>query len=49
MPVDTHQGMPYLLFNLIYRKYGKFTSRIARNGLMGSLGKIARRLSYGIE
>lgn len=49
IPRDYHQWTPYLLFNLIYRKYGKFTSRIARNGLMNSLGKLARRLSYGIE
>jgi radical SAM superfamily enzyme YgiQ (UPF0313 family) len=49
LPSNYYQWMPYLLFNLIYRKYGKLTSRFARNGLMSSLGKLARRLSYGIE
>ena len=49
LPEDRTQRLPYLLFNLIYRKHGKLTSQIARLGFMNALGKLARRLSYGIE
>jgi radical SAM superfamily enzyme YgiQ (UPF0313 family) len=49
MPRSSKQWIPYLLFNLGYRKFGNFTSQIARLGLMNSFGKLARRLSYGIE
>ncbi|MDR1898112.1 MAG: B12-binding domain-containing radical SAM protein [Prevotellaceae bacterium] len=38
----------YFLFNLGYRKYGRFISFIGRLGLMNAIGKLARRLSYGI-
>ena len=40
--------LPYLLFNLGYRKYGKVTSQVARLGLMNALGRAARRVAYGI-
>lgn len=41
--------IPYLLFNFGYRKFGKFVSRIVSGmGLMHTLGKIARRLSFRI-
>ena len=40
---------PFLMFNLIYRKYGKFASFIGRIGFMHSIGKLARKLSYGID
>jgi radical SAM superfamily enzyme YgiQ (UPF0313 family) len=43
------QRMPYLLFNFGYRKFGKITSGLGKIGLMSSVGKLARRLSYGIE
>lgn len=48
MPDDISQWVPYLLFNLVYRKFGKVTSGIAKFGLMNSVGRLARRLSYGI-
>jgi radical SAM superfamily enzyme YgiQ (UPF0313 family) len=38
----------YLLFNFGYRKYGKFVSFIGRWGVMGAIGRFARRLSFGI-
>ncbi|MDR2009437.1 MAG: B12-binding domain-containing radical SAM protein [Bacteroidales bacterium] len=38
----------YFLFNFGYRKYGQFISFFGRIGLMNSIGKLARRLSYGI-
>jgi hypothetical protein len=41
--------IPYLLFNHGYRKIGKLTSKLARFGLMNAIGKLARRLSYGIQ
>lgn len=39
----------YLVFNFGYRKFGHLVSFIAqRLGLMNAIGKLARRLSYGI-
>ncbi|MHB9095882.1 MAG: B12-binding domain-containing radical SAM protein [Eubacteriales bacterium] len=49
IPDDPKQKIPYLLFNLVYRKFGHITSRVARLGFMNSLGKLARRLSYGVD
>ncbi len=49
LPDDRNQRVPYLLFNFIYRKFGKLASRIAGFGLMNYLGKLARKLSYGID
>ncbi len=40
--------VPYLLFNLGYRKFGKFTSLLGRLGLMNQIGRLGRRLAYGI-
>lgn len=40
---------PYLMFNLGYRKFGKLTSFVGKMGLMNQIGKLGRRLSYGIE
>lgn len=49
IPKHPRSRIPYLLFNLGYRKFGKLTSQLARFGLMNSIGKLARRLSYGIQ
>lgn len=49
IPDSPAQRMPYLLFNLGYRKFGKVTSRVAQWGMMHALGRLARRLAYGIE
>ena len=49
MPDSARQKMPFLLFNFAYRKFGNVTSRVARLGFMNSLGRLARRLSYGID
>ncbi len=49
LPDDRNQRVPYLLFNFVYRKFGKIASKIAGFGLMNYLGKLARRLSYGID
>jgi radical SAM superfamily enzyme YgiQ (UPF0313 family) len=42
------QIIPYLLFNFCYRKFGKFTSGIAKNGFMKLVGRLATRLAYQI-
>ena len=49
MPDHPKQKVPYLLFSLVYRKFGKVISKITNFGLMNSLGKLARKLSYDIE
>jgi radical SAM superfamily enzyme YgiQ (UPF0313 family) len=48
IPDNKQQRIPYFLFCFIYRKFGKITSKIAKIGLLSKLGKLARRLSYGI-
>lgn len=47
-PKSNKQWVPYFLFNLGYRKYGKLTARIGTMGHMQLIGKLARKLSYGI-
>ncbi|MHC4642791.1 MAG: B12-binding domain-containing radical SAM protein [Planctomycetota bacterium] len=49
IPSHSKQKLPYLLFNIAYRKFGKITSTVAQLGFMNSVGKLARRLSYGID
>jgi len=49
LPARTEQRIPYLLFNLAYRKFGNITSKIASLGFMNFLSRLARRLSYGID
>ncbi|HBV87177.1 MAG TPA: B12-binding domain-containing radical SAM protein [Desulfosporosinus sp.] len=49
IPDHPKQKAPYLLFSLIYRKFGKVISKIASFGFMSSLGRLARKLSYHIE
>jgi len=48
-PIHPKQRMAFFLFNLGYRKYGKLAARLARLGFMNVLGRIARRLSYGVQ
>lgn len=49
LPETRRRQVPFLLFNLGYRRFGKATSLVARMGLMGWCGRLARRLSYGIQ
>lgn len=49
IPDHPRQKVPYILFSLIYRKFGKVISKIASFGFMNSLGRLARKLSYHIE
>lgn len=48
MPEQAAVRIPYFLFNFGYRKFGKFTSKVAGSGGMNVIGRVARRLSYGI-
>jgi radical SAM superfamily enzyme YgiQ (UPF0313 family) len=48
MPEDAAQTIPYLLFNLAYRKFGNLTSKFSQITSMRTVGNIASRLSYGI-
>ncbi len=49
MPRSHQRRAAFLLFNLGYRKYGKVTSLVHRLGLMNAVGRLARRLAYGID
>lgn len=49
MPRGRKSRIPYLLFNLGYRKYGKIAALLVGHlGLMNVYGRIARHLSYGV-
>ncbi len=48
IPIDKKQWVPYLLFGLGYRKFGFITSKFAKAGFMNIVGRLARRLSYGV-
>ncbi|MCL1913716.1 MAG: B12-binding domain-containing radical SAM protein [Eubacteriaceae bacterium] len=45
-PESKAQRKPYLLFNLFYRKFGAFTSAVARIVPMNIIGKVAASISY---
>jgi radical SAM superfamily enzyme YgiQ (UPF0313 family) len=47
-PLNKRMLVSYFLFNLGYRKYGRLVSLAGRLGLMNFLGKLARKLAYGI-
>lgn len=47
IPRSPSQWMPYALFNLFYRKYGRLTEQIGERIGFDRVGAIARRLSYG--
>jgi len=46
VPVHPRQRRAYFLFNLLYRKYGRWVAALGLLGLMGAFGRAARRLSY---
>ncbi len=48
-PEDRRQRMSYWLFNLFYRKYGRFTDRLCRCVTYERVGRAARYLSYYME
>ena len=45
MPKSKHQRAPYLLFNLLYRKYGKFTDLVCKIITYRRIGTIAQFVS----
>ena len=47
-PKSKSQRKSYLLFSLFYRKFGRFTSFVARFVPMGVLGKLAAKISYKV-
>lgn len=49
LPACRAQRMPYLLFNLFYRKYGKFTERIGNLIGFSRIGRWGRRLAYRVK
>lgn len=49
LPRDKSQWGAYLLFNFMYRKWGKFTDAVSDFIPMGRIGKIASRLSYRVK
>ncbi len=46
LPKERSQIMPYLLFNLFYRKFGGFTDRLCKAAGYNRMGKIAEKMSY---
>lgn len=49
MPKDKRQMAAFLMFNLLYRKFGRFTAAIAKVVPMRLLGKLGAWLSYRIR
>lgn len=45
MPADKSQRAAYLLFNLLYRKYGRFTDLVCKMITYKNVGVIAEKLS----
>ncbi|MDE7294522.1 MAG: B12-binding domain-containing radical SAM protein [Oscillospiraceae bacterium] len=46
LPKERSQIMPYLLFNIFYRKFGNFTDRLCKTVGYNRMGKIAEKMSY---
>lgn len=49
MPEYGAQRKSYLLFNIFYRKFGRFTSALARIIPMRTVGRLAARISYWVK
>jgi radical SAM superfamily enzyme YgiQ (UPF0313 family) len=49
MPKQKEQRRPYLLFNLLYRKFGSVTSALARLVPMRALGQLGAWMAYRIK
>ena len=49
LPAQTANWIPFLLFNLGYRKLGNVIAGLTRIGLTHAVMRTARRLSYGVE
>lgn len=49
LPVHKSNWVPFLLFNLGYRRLGNLISGLTRIGLTHTVMRMARRVSYGVE
>ncbi len=49
IPEHPAQRVPYLLFNLLYRKFGRATAMVTRVFPMGRLGTWAAKVAYRLE
>lgn len=49
IPRSPRQWMPYLMFNFLYRKYGRITERICRRIGYHRIGALARRIGYAMR
>ena len=49
LPEQAAQRKSYLLFNILYRKYGVFTSALTRIIPMRAVGRLAARISYRVR
>jgi len=49
LPEQAAQRKSYLLFNILYRKYGGFTSALTRIIPMRAIGRLAARISYRVR
>lgn len=49
IPERRAQRKSYLMFNIFYRKFGGFTSALARIIPMGVVGRLATRISYRVR
>lgn len=48
MPRAKSQWLPYLMFNIFYRKYGRFTDWLCRHITYERIGRISEKVSYWI-
>jgi radical SAM superfamily enzyme YgiQ (UPF0313 family) len=46
IPKSSNQVIPFMMFNLLYRKFGKAASSLAKVMPLTSLGRFAARISY---
>lgn len=46
IPKSKKQILPYLMFNILYRKYGKFTERLCKKISFEKIGRIGEWISY---
>lgn len=46
IPKSKKQILPYLMFNILYRKYGKFTERLCKKNSFEKIGRIGEWISY---
>ncbi len=46
LPVNKKQRRTYLIFNILYRKYGVFFSKVSRVIPMNLMGRVAEKIAY---